>query len=111
MNNESVIAEKIIFTDKIKKKNKAKRNGENKRDKVRRYILGPFQFLALSLIISESLLVFWISQIVNFTDNAPDSMYYERIVVGSLSIAVLIAVLVVFSVIYKIKKSFGDCEH
>ncbi len=45
-------------------------------------------------------------QIFEF-DNSNSTDYYERIVVGSLSIAIL----VVFSVVYKIKKHNGDCEH
>ena len=113
---KATIAEKIVLADIIKKDNKAKRDSENKRDRARRYFIGPFQFLAFSLIMSEGLLAFWMYQLVtsitNFdADTVPDSMYYERIVVGALSIAVLIAVLVVFSVVYKIKKDVGDCEH
>ena len=60
--------------------------------------------------MSESLLAFWMYGLV-FSTNAFDTVNNERIVVGSLSIAVLIAVLVIFSVVYKIKKSHGDCEH
>ncbi len=87
---------------------KAKRAIETKRDRARRYAVGPFQFLAFSLIASESLLVFWMSKLFNFSATASDTAFYERIVVGSLFIAVLIAVLVVFSVVYKIKKSHDD---
>ncbi|MBA4718686.1 MAG: hypothetical protein HRO68_06195 [Nitrosopumilus sp.] len=79
---------------------------ESKRAKIRRYIFGPFQFLVLCLIMAESLLVYWMYQI-NSLIAANDSIFYERIVVGSLSITVL----VVFSVVYKIKKTRGDCEH
>ena len=41
--------------------------------------------------------------------NTPEA-YFERIVVGSLSITVLIAVLVIFCVIYYIKKKLGDFD-
>jgi len=87
---------------------KAKRAIETKRDRARRYVIGPFQFLVFSLIASESLLVFWLFNLFDFTTSAPDTAHYERIIVGSLFIAVLIAVLVVFSVVYKIEKSHDD---
>ena len=64
--------------------------------------IGPFQFLIYSLSISESLLGFWLLR----TDIVIEST--ERIVAGALSIAVLIAVLVIFCVIYWIKKTHGD---
>ena len=96
-------ADNLTEEDKLK--------NETPRDKVRRYAIGPFQFLALSLIVSEGLLAYWMIKIFDFTDSASSTYNYERIVVGSLSIAVLIAVLVVFSVVYKIKKHHGDCEH
>ena len=89
---------------------KAKLINEPEWDKFRRRYIGPFQFLLVSLITSESLLAFWMYGLV-FSTNAFDTINNERIVVGSLSIAVLIAVLVVFSVVYNIKKSHGDCEH
>ena len=107
----------IIDIDKIKQIEegklieKAKRINESHRDKARRYVLGPFQFLVFSLIVSESLLTYWMYRLFDFIDSSNPTAYYERIVVGSLSIAVLIAILVVFSVVYKIKKSHGDCEH
>ncbi len=94
--------------DKLTEEDKLK--NETTGDKVRRYAIGPFQFLALSLIVSEGMLAYWMTKLFDFTSsNSTD--YYERIVVGSLSIAVLIAILVVFSVVYKIKKYHGDCEH
>jgi len=68
----------------------------------RRIILGPFQLITGSLIVSELLLGYWM------LSKAEEP--YERIVAGSLSIAVLIAFLVVFSVIYYIKKSKGDFD-
>jgi len=97
----------------------AKQKNETGPDKFRRYFIGPFQFLAFSLIMSEGLLLYWMSEINAVLNADPitvpisvlDTIYYERIVVGSLFIAVLIAVLVVFSVIYKIKNNHGDCEH
>ena len=91
-------------------KDENKLRNETPRDKVRRYAIGPFQFLALSLIVSEGMLAYWMTKLFDFTSsNSTD--YYERIIVGSLSIAILIAVLVVFSIVYKIKKQHGDCEH
>jgi len=67
----------------------------------RRFFIGPFQFLALSLISSEYILWNWmsISETSDFT---------ERIVAGIFFIAVLIAVLVVFCVVYRMKKRRGD---
>ena len=94
--------------DKLTEEDKLK--NETPGDKVRRYAIGPFQFLALSLIVSEGMLAYWMIQLFDFTSsNSTD--YYERIIVGSLSIAILIAVLVVFSIVYKIKKQHGDCDH
>ena len=75
---------------------------ETKQEKVRRYFIGPFQFLAVCLVIPEFLLGYWMLHIAENSD--------ERIVAGSLSIAVLIAVLVIFCVVYSIKKKCGDCE-
>jgi len=59
---------------------------------LRHNVIGPFQFLALSLIVSEILLGWWMYQV----KDSPN--FTERIVIGSLSIAVVIAVLVVFCV-------------
>ena len=56
---------------------------------------GPFTILVISLIISESLLIIWML--------FPTSDSTERIVAGSLSIAVFIAYLVVFCVVYWVK--------
>jgi len=67
-----------------------------------RYIIGPFQFLAFSLATSQILLGLWMLR----TDIVIESD--ERIVIGSLSIAVLIAVLVVFAVVYSVKKTCGE---
>ena len=68
----------------------------------RRIFIGPFQFLAISLIVSETLLGVWM------LEEAENST--ERIVAGSLSIAVLIAVLVVFCVIYYVKRKYDEIE-
>ena len=65
------------------------------------YVIGPFQFLLYVLVISEILLIFWMIGINPDVETA----YFERIVVGSFSITVLIAVLAVFSVVYHIKNS------
>ena len=108
---EDKLTEKIKQIEEGKLIEKAKRINESHRDKARRYVLGPFQFLVFSLIVSESLLTYWMYRLFDFIDSSNPTAYYERIVVGSLSIAVLIAILVVFSVVYKIKKSHGDCEH
>jgi len=54
--------------------------------------LKPYRFLIIAMIISELLLMIWMGYVAEKPTN-------ERIVVGSLSIAVLIAVLVVYSVI------------
>jgi len=72
----------------------------------------PYYFLISSLILSELFLAIWMF----FVATTPTA---ERIVVGSLSIAVLIAVLVVYCVIYwintnsaiednKMKHDLGD---
>jgi len=71
---------------------------------LRHNILGPFQFLALSLIVSEILLGWWLYQVKDSADST------ERIVIGSLSIAVVMAILVVFCVVYWIKKTHGDFD-
>ena len=110
LDEESKLKAKIILIKEDKLIKKAKLANETSPDKARRYAVGPFQFLAFSLIMSESLLAFWMYGLV-FSTNAFDTVNNERIVVGSLSIAVLIAVLVIFSVVYKVKKSHGDCEH
>ena len=54
--------------------------------------LRPYWFLISALIVSEGFLVIWMA----FVATTPTT---ERIVVGSLSIAVLISVLVVYCVI------------
>ena len=59
---------------------------------------GPFTLLVISLIVSESLMVVWML----FT--TPNST--ERVVAGSLSVAVFIAYLVVFCVVYWIKTAY-----
>jgi len=110
LDEESKLKAKIILIKEDNLIKKAKLANETSQDKARRYAVGPFQFLAFSLIMSESLLAFWMYGLV-FSTNAFDTVNNERIVVGSLSIAVLIAVLVIFSVVYKVKKSHGDCEH
>ncbi len=59
---------------------------------------GPFTLLTAALISSEVLLGAWML--------STEAASYERIVVGSLSVAVLIAFLVVFCVVYWIKTEF-----
>ena len=100
------LAEKMKQAEEDKLIKKAKLINETRGDKARRYVLGPFQFLVISLIASESLLVYWMSKLDDFTGSAISTNYNERIVVGSLFIAVLIATLVVFSVIYSIKRQY-----
>ena len=78
-------------TQKVIKLNKSRR----------RFLIGPFQFLAISLISSEYILLDWMSI-------TSDSEFTERIVAGAFLIAVLIAVLVVFCVVYLMKKRRGD---
>ena len=58
--------------------------------------LRPYYFLIASLAISEAFLIIWMVIVARTIDT-------ERIVVGSLSIAILIAVLVVYCVVYWIK--------
>jgi len=55
--------------------------------------LRPYWFLIIALAISESFLIIWMALVATTTPAT------ERIVVGSLSIAVLISVLVVYCVI------------
>ena len=59
---------------------------------------GPFTLLAITLVVSELLLGGWM--LFKATDS------FERIVAGSLSVAVLIAFLVVFCVVFNIKTEF-----
>ena len=59
---------------------------------------GPFTLLTITLIVSELLLGAWML--------SAEAASYERIVAGSLSVAVLIAFLVVFCVVYWIKTEF-----
>ena len=59
---------------------------------------GPFTLLAITLVVSELLLGLWML----YKATEP----YERIVAGSLSVAVLIAFLVVFCVVFQIKTEF-----
>jgi len=72
--------------------------------KLHYYVIGPFQFLAFSLTVSQILLGSWMLR----TDIVIGST--ERIVAGALSIAVLIAVLVIFCIVYSIKKNHGDFD-
>jgi len=58
----------------------------------------PLRLLAATLIVSEILMGLWML----FVATEP----YERIVAGSLSVAILIAFLVVFCVMYNIKTEF-----
>jgi len=64
--------------------------------------IGPFQFLIVCLFTSELLLAIWMILI------KPD--FYERIVIGAFSVTILIAILVIFCVIYSIKKNSGDFD-
>ena len=59
---------------------------------------GPFTLLAASLIGSELLLGIWMLY--------PTTEPAERIVAGSLSIAVFIAFLVVFCVVFWLKAAY-----
>jgi len=59
---------------------------------------GPFTLLTIALIVSEILLGAWMLSAEADSD--------EKIVAGSLSVAVLIAFLVVYCVIYWIKMEF-----
>ncbi len=90
------------MAEETKRDKETKLAKETKPDKFRRYFIGPFQFLAISLITSEYLLGTWMS--------TPETSPTEKIVAGSLSVAVLIAVLVIFCIVYSIKKKHGDCE-
>jgi len=111
LDDKSEIKEKTIHIEEDKIIRKAKLLNEHWNDKFRRRFIGPFQFLIVALSVSEGFLAFWMYKINAFSNLDNSSIYYERIVVGSLSIAVLIAVLVVFTIVYRIKKSHGDCEH
>lgn len=111
LDEESELKAKIILIEEDKLITKAKLVNEHWHDTFRRRVIGPFQFLILSLFVSEGFLVYWMYRIDAFSDSTNSTIYYERIIIGSLSIAVLIAVLAVFTVVYRIKKSHGDCEH
>lgn len=111
LDEESKLKEKIILIEEDNLIKKAKLVNEHWQDTFRRRVIGPFQFLILSLFVSEGFLIYWMFRIDAFSDSTSSTINYERIVVGSLSIAILIAVLVVFTVVYRIKKSHGDCEH
>jgi len=65
------------------------------------YFIGPFQFLILCLVVSESLLGYWMWIAI-------DGEYIERIVIGVLSVAIIIATLVIFCVVYSMKKKSDD---
>ncbi len=108
---ESKLKAKINLVEEENLIKKAILVNEHWQDKLRRRAIGPFQFLILSLSVSEGFLVYWMYEINVFSDSPNSIIYYERIIIGSLFIAVLIAVLVVFTVVYRIKKSAGDCEH
>ena len=64
--------------------------------------IGPYQFLILCLLISESSFAYWMYSI------KPEEP--ERIVIGTFSLSVLIAVLVIFCVIFSIKKKRDASE-
>ena len=66
------------------------------------YCIGPFQFLAISLIVSESLLGLWLWKVKDYSDST------ERIVAGAFSIAVLVAVIVVSCVVYWVKRKYDS---
>ena len=111
LDEESKLKAKIIPIEEDNLIKKAKLVNEHWQDTFRRRVIGSFQFLILSLFVSEGFLIYWMYRIDAFSDSTSSTINYERIVVGSLSIAILIAVLVVFTVVYRIKKSHGDCEH
>jgi len=65
--------------------------------------VGPFKFLILSLVTSQLFFGLWMILI----GNDPDSSA-ERIVIGSLTIVVLIAVVVIFCVVYLTKRKYDE---
>ena len=67
-----------------------------------RFLIGPFLFLAVSLTSSEILLLDWMSMSHFSSDDG------ERIIAGAIFISVIIAVLVIFCIIYWIKRKTDD---
>ena len=65
----------------------------------------PFLFLIIALVTSEIFLFAWLFSI----SSNSGSDYYERIVVGALSITILIAVLVMSCIFYWIK-TYSEIE-
>ena len=65
--------------------------------------VGPFKFLILSLVTSQSFFGLWMVLIGN--DNESSA---ERIVIGSLTIVVLIAIVVIFCVVYYTKRKYDE---
>ena len=64
----------------------------------------PRIFLAFTLVLTEVLLVMWLYKIIE-SDN-PD----ERIVVGSFMITTLIAVLVVYCIVYLVQRRYDHFD-
>ena len=65
--------------------------------------VGPFKFLILSLVTSQLFFGLWMVLIGNDVDSSA-----ERIVIGSLTIVVLIAIVVVFCVVYFTKRKYDE---
>ena len=65
--------------------------------------VGPFKFLILSLVTSQLFFGLWMVLIGNDNDSSD-----ERIVIGSLTIVVLIAIVVVFCVVYFTKRKYDE---
>ena len=74
-----------------------------RKESCKHYVLGPFQFLITCLVTSQILLWVWLFMLIENKDYS-----YERIVIGAFSITDLIAILVIFCVIYNIKKKSND---
>jgi len=65
--------------------------------------VGPFKFLILSLVTSQLFFGLWMVLIGNDNDSSD-----ERIVIGSLTIVVLIAIVVIFCVVYFTKRKYDE---
>ena len=64
----------------------------------------PRIFLAFTLLLIEGLLGIWLYKIIE-TDN-----YNERVVVGSFMITSLIAVLVVYCIVYLVQRRYNHLD-
>ncbi len=67
-----------------------------------RISIGPFQFLAAFFFVSEAIPVYWMLIATN-TD--------ERYVAGSFSLAVLVAVVIVFCVMFCIQRRYDHLNY